>query len=352
MENGRVEQIFEKLIDSVENGQSVPLAPGKVMVNKDETALLLRELASLVQTELRVYREVTDRKGKIITEAKKEAEDIIYEAEQTASRIRVTKRMSGISSGFRAESLDPEDKQALRTASDIYAASLIYTDEMLTEVNDVVAQAYDLVANQYGRMLQTLEEKANIIAQNKAELMSSLKELSKEERYSQILELGQLLSYELYNERMKAQQMETYGSYQMEMMFEEQMKEQTAKQTVAPVVPTETATPVESTASAVAESVTTPAEPTVQPVSAEPTVQPASAEPTESVEQSTPTEATASVTAEAAMTIAPIEPSSPKPSLEAVTKTLSMFKNYKPGVKEENSKDIKNDNQGDTIEKI
>ncbi len=329
MENGRVEQILERLIDSVENGQGVPLAPGKVMVNKDETALMLRELASLVQTELRVYREVTDRKGKIITEAKKEAEDIIYEAEQTASRIRVTKRMSGIGSGFRAESLAPEDKQALRTASDIYAASLIYTDEMLTEVNDVVAQSYDLIAKQYGRMIETLEEKANIIAQNKAELMSSLKELSKEDRYSQILELGQLLSYELYNERMKARQMEEYGSYQMEMMFEEQMKEQATKQSPQSVVAEQ---PVQTPQSIVAEQ---PVQ-TSQPVVAEQPVQ------------------EAAITTEP---IQPIEPTVPKQSLEAVNRTLSMFKNYKPGAKQETvDESINTDNegntQGDTVEKI
>ncbi|MCM1272472.1 MAG: hypothetical protein NC225_11645 [Clostridium sp.] len=210
MEKSRVNQIIDKLIDSVENGQSVPLSAGKVMVNKDETALMLRELESIVNGELRTYREVNDRKGKIITEAKKEAEEIIYEAEQTASRIRVTKRVSSLGGTFRADKLDNEDRMALRTATDIYAASLIYTDEMLTEVNDLLAQAYDYVNNQYGRMILDLEEKAKIIADNKAELMVNLKELSKEERYEQILELAQLLSNELYSERQKLKEMETY----------------------------------------------------------------------------------------------------------------------------------------------
>lgn len=209
MNKGRSEQIINRLIDMVENGQNVPLSTGKVMVNKDETVLMLKELKNIVEGELKIYREFNDRKGKIINDAKREAEDIIYEAEQTASRIRVTKRMPGVSSGFRAESLDKEEKRALRTATDIYAASLIYTDEMLTEVNDVVAQAYDMINNQYGKMVELLEKKAKIIADNKAELMSSLKELSNEERYAQILELSQLLSYELYSERMKAKELES-----------------------------------------------------------------------------------------------------------------------------------------------
>lgn len=199
--DGRTKVIVEKLLDMVENGQSVPLSTGKVAVNKDEAALLLRELSAIVDGELKMYREVNDRKGRIITDAKREAEDIIYEAEKTASRIRVTKSISSTGEVFRASELDKEERLALRTAKDIYAASLVLTDEMLTEVNDVIASAYDIVQNQYGRMVKELEEKARKIADNKADLMKSLKELSNNEQYAQILEVGQLLSNELYNER-------------------------------------------------------------------------------------------------------------------------------------------------------
>lgn len=216
MEEGRSKVIIDRLISMVENGQNVTFSSGKVAVNKDETILLLKELDSLVTNELRVYREVNDRKGRIINEAKKEAEDIIYEAEQTASRIRVTKRISNIGGGFREDGLAEEEKMALRTAHDIYAASVIYTDEMLTEVTDVVAEAYDIINNQYGRMVNVLEEKARMIADNKAELMAGLRELSKEDRYSQIMELSQLLANELYNEKHRRSELEEYAAAQYE----------------------------------------------------------------------------------------------------------------------------------------
>lgn len=222
MEKGRTEQIVERLIDIIENGQTMPLSTGKVVINKDETIMMLKELESIVNGELKIYREFNDKRGKIITDAKKEAEDIIKEAEQSASRIRVTKRISSNGPVFRVDSLSSDDKQALRTAHDIYAASLIYTDEMLTEVNDVVAQAYELINDQYSKMIQTLEQKARIISENKSELMSSLKELSKEERYAQILELSNLLSYELYNERMKVREMDKDVSNQMSLNLEHQ----------------------------------------------------------------------------------------------------------------------------------
>lgn len=208
MEKGRSREIIDRLIDMIENGRSVPFSAGKVSVNRNDAVMLLKELTNIVDGELKMYREFNDKRGRIISEAKKEAADIVYEAEQTASRIRVTKRISTGGSAYRAGALPEEEEEAVRTATDIYAASLIYTDEMLTEVNDMVAQAYDLINNQYGKMIALLEEKSGIVAKNKAELMNSLKELSKEERYAQILELGQLLSYELYNERIKARHMD------------------------------------------------------------------------------------------------------------------------------------------------
>lgn len=203
MDNGKSAQVISRLMEMIENGQSVPLTTGKVMVNKEEALLLLRELDSVVQSELKMYRDINDRRGKIITEARKEAEEIVADAKQSASRLRVSSRMTNLSGEDSFNNLSPDDVEALRTAGDIYAASLIYTDEMLTEVDTMVNDAYNLLNNQYGQMLAALEERTKQISANKEELMASLNALSKEERYADILDLGQVLSNELYAKRVK-----------------------------------------------------------------------------------------------------------------------------------------------------
>ena len=85
----------------------------------------------------------------------------------------------------------------------------------MTDVRDVLCEGGDALCRidyhyvqgteMHGIIVgvETLEEKTRIVAENKAELMGNLKELSKEERYAQILELGQLLSNELYDEKNK-----------------------------------------------------------------------------------------------------------------------------------------------------
>lgn len=203
-EKSRTKEIIDRLQSILNNASPVPLAAGKVTIYKDEVQSLLDELAMQVEAELKTYHEVNDRRGKLLNEAKKEAERIIYEAEHSASRMRVSKRSTN-AAPLDYSSLEEEEIFALSNANEIYAASLIYTDEMLTEVSKVIEDAYQNIRSDYEIVLQVFEEKMSTILSNKDELMMGLQEMDTEDRSQQILEIGQLLSNELYNERMKRQ---------------------------------------------------------------------------------------------------------------------------------------------------
>ncbi len=234
MEKGRAEIILDRLRNCIQDAQNVPLSSGKAMINRDEVLFLIDSLEDILADELRVYREVTDKRAKILTDARKEAEEIVQEAEKNASRIRVTKRREDEVPGFKQSDLSKPEKMALRTASDIYAASLIYTDEMLTEVDHLISNAYDTIEQEYQRVQQILKKKITGISENKAELMSNLNELSKNDRYSQILEISQLLANELYHEREKARSREKEKEYQLEIQFDEEGKPEQAEDRSVP----------------------------------------------------------------------------------------------------------------------
>lgn len=201
-EKSRTKEIIDRLQHILNNASPVPLAAGKVTIYKDEVQSLLDELAMQMENELKTYHEVNDRRGKIINEAKKEAEKIIYQAEHSASRMRVSKRSTKVAP-LDYSTLNEEEVASLGNANEIYAASLIYTDEMLTEVSKVIEDAYHNIRSDYEIVMQVLEEKMNTIISNKDELMMGLQEMDTDDRSQQILEIGQLLSNELYNERMK-----------------------------------------------------------------------------------------------------------------------------------------------------
>ena len=226
-ERSRTKEIIERLQMILDAAPSVPLATGKVSVYKDEMQSLLTELSSQMDMEIKTYHEVNDRKGKIISEAKKEAEKIIFEAERSASRMRVSKRTTGVAP-VDYSMLNDEERSALGSANEIYAASLIYTDEMLTEVTEMIASAYHNIRSDYEIILQVMEEKLNVINNNRTELMEGLQEMDPDERNQQMLEIGQLLSNELYNSRMKARMnSDEYedGSVQLTLDLQEEHEE-------------------------------------------------------------------------------------------------------------------------------
>ena len=228
-DRSRTKEIIERLQMIMDTAPSVPLTTGKVSVYKDEVQSLLTELSSQMEMEIKTYHEVNDRKGKIISEAKKEAERIIFEAERSASRVRVTKHTTGVAP-VDYSMLNEEERGALGGANEIYAASLIYTDEMLTEVTDMIADAYHNIRSDYEIILQVLEDKLNVINNNRAELMEGLQEMDPDDRNQQMLEIGQLLSGELYNARMKSRMNpDEYqdGSIQLSLDLQEEQEEKT-----------------------------------------------------------------------------------------------------------------------------
>ena len=201
-DKSRTKEIITRLQGIINNASPVPLASGIVTVHKDEVLTLLTELEQHMDVEIKTYHEVNDRKGKILNEAKRDAERIIYEAEQTASRMRVSKRATRVAP-LNYDMLDEEERNALGGANEIYAASLIYTDEMLTEVTDLIKEAYDNIFGDYQIILEALHDKLSVLSNNRQELMVELQDMEMEDRGQQILEIGKLLSSELYHERMK-----------------------------------------------------------------------------------------------------------------------------------------------------
>lgn len=202
-EKSRTKEIIDRLQGIINSASAVPLAPGKISVYKDEVQSLLTELADQMDNELKTYHEVNDRRGKIISEAKKEAEKIIYQAERSASRMRVSRHTTDVEP-LDYDTLNEEELSALKNADEIYGASLIYTDEMLTEVTEMISEAYNNIRSDYEIILQVLEEKLDTINNNRAELMDGLQEMDMADRGQQILEIGQLLSNELHMSRMRA----------------------------------------------------------------------------------------------------------------------------------------------------
>ena len=78
-------------------------------------------------------------------------------------------------------------RDATRQAEDVYAASVLYTDEALKRVQYIMQEAMDSVKSVYDTMQQSLETEKRKVSDNQLELQGSLQDLRDTDKYMQII---------------------------------------------------------------------------------------------------------------------------------------------------------------------
>lgn len=79
-------------------------------------------------------------------------------------------------------------KDANRKAEDVYAASVLYTDEALKRVQEIMQENMDSVKALYDKMQKELEKEKRLVRTNQLELKSSLQDLRDTDKYLQLIE--------------------------------------------------------------------------------------------------------------------------------------------------------------------
>ena len=79
-------------------------------------------------------------------------------------------------------------RDATRQAEDVYAASVLYTDEALKRVQYIMQEAMESVKGVYVTMQESLESEKRKVSSNQLELKGSLQDLRDTDKYLQIIE--------------------------------------------------------------------------------------------------------------------------------------------------------------------
>lgn len=77
---------------------------------------------------------------------------------------------------------------ASRKAEDIYAASVMYTDEALSSVQDIMGAAAEAMQRIYKQMEEQLKEQYQLVRSNQTELKGQLQDLVDTEKYLKLIE--------------------------------------------------------------------------------------------------------------------------------------------------------------------
>ncbi|NLZ53342.1 MAG: ATP synthase F0 subunit B [Thermoanaerobacteraceae bacterium] len=177
----KIEQLIEDIYEFVESCRMQPLSSTKVIVPKDELYDLLDELRLRTPDEIKRYQKIIANRDAIIADAEKKAEKILADTKEKAKELLNEHEIMQqayyeanemiMQASQEAERLRREAKEE---AEQIRTGVLMYSNEVLSKVERVLAEAYEAAVSRYEGFINALENNLNIIKQNRQELMEQL----------------------------------------------------------------------------------------------------------------------------------------------------------------------------------
>lgn len=177
----RIEQLIEDIYEFVESCRMQPLSSTKVIVPKDELYDLLDELRLRTPDEIKRYQKIIANRDAIIADAeekaaamlaktKEEAKDLLNEHEIMQQAYYQANEMITQAS----EEAERIRREANEEADQIRTGALVYSNDVISEVERVLANAYESSLSKYDGFIGTLKENLETVSNNKRELQEQL----------------------------------------------------------------------------------------------------------------------------------------------------------------------------------
>lgn len=173
----RIEQLIEDIYEFVESCRMQPLSTTKVIVPKDELYDLLDELRLRTPDEIKRYQKIIANRDAIIADAEEKAAAIISEAGEKARSLVDNNEIMQLAYDQANAMVNKATADAERILADanndanqIRTGALEYTDEMLTDVENILNNAYESTKSKYDNLLGAIRGNLDIVRNNKKEL--------------------------------------------------------------------------------------------------------------------------------------------------------------------------------------
>ena len=150
------EKVLRSLHVLLSKSEPYPKEPSKVIIDKQQVIDLLAELNTCIYQIMDEYELTIRSRDKAERDFHKKGDQIIWDAS--------------------------------RKAEDIYAASVMYMDETLNRMQDIMQEADKKVGAIYQKIKEQMEKEEKVLRTNKSELKGQLQDLVDTEKYLKIIE--------------------------------------------------------------------------------------------------------------------------------------------------------------------
>ena len=160
----KIEQIIGEMEEYIDSCRFQPLSNSKIVVNKDEIADLLDDLRQNIPDEVRKYQRIIANRDAILRDAQDKADEMIRKANEMTSTLVSEHEI--MQQAFREANVVMEDAQrqadmilenAAAEANDIRTSAIQYTDEALSNIQNILNTAIEGLTVKYDGVMRSLE---------------------------------------------------------------------------------------------------------------------------------------------------------------------------------------------------
>ena len=137
MSDRNIEDIIGALYDLVQDARSMPLAADKCILERDRILDMLDEIIAQLPSELKQSRTIVESRNELISQARREAEMIMRQAQEQA-KLMITKEAIYVEAKRRAEELVGQTQDRIDA---LKKAGNDYMDDSLRKTEEVIAEA-------------------------------------------------------------------------------------------------------------------------------------------------------------------------------------------------------------------
>ena len=131
-----IEDILEQFDDMLDTAWAMPLSGGKIMIDGERARELVEAIRGHLPSEIRQARASVNDRAEIIDTAKKEAEDIIRNAEERRNQILSHEEIV-VQAQEKANEIHA---QTQKRAREMRRSAQEYTDDILRRTEEILAQ--------------------------------------------------------------------------------------------------------------------------------------------------------------------------------------------------------------------
>ena len=141
MNDRNIEDMIGALYDMVQDARSMPLAADKCILERDRVLDMLDEIIAQLPGELKQSRTIVESRNELITQARREAESILRQAQEQSKQM-VTKEAIYMEAKRRSEELVAQTQEQINKLRKV---GNDYMDDALRRTEETIAQALEEV---------------------------------------------------------------------------------------------------------------------------------------------------------------------------------------------------------------